>query len=220
MLIQLDFAAVLSQWPLLVRGLAWTAGLTFVAVILGLSLGIACAWARSSGPSALRWIVASYVELIRNTPFIIQLFFVFFGLPAIGVRLTAEWASVIAMTLNLGAYSTEIVRAGIEATPRGQLEAASSLALTPLQTFTRVVLPPALKRVWPATVSQIVIVMLGSAVCGQIATEELSHAANLIHSRNFRAFEAYIVATLMYLAFAIVLRQLLNWLGPRLLFGR
>ena len=202
------------------RGLAWTAGLTFVAVILGLSLGIACAWARSSGPSVLRWIVASYVELIRNTPFIIQLFFVFFGLPAIGVRLSAEWASVIAMTLNLGAYSTEIVRAGIEATPRGQLEAASSLALTPLQTFTRVVMPPALKRVWPATVSQIVIVMLGSAVCGQIATEELSHAANLIHSRNFRAFEAYIVATLMYLAFAIVLRQLLNWLGPRLLFGR
>ena len=220
MLIQLDFAAVLSQWPLLVRGLAWTAGLTFVAVILGLSLGIACAWARSSGPSVLRWIVASYVELIRNTPFIIQLFFVFFGLPAIGVRLSAEWASVIAMTLNLGAYSTEIVRAGIEATPRGQLEAASSLALTPLQTFTRVVMPPALKRVWPATVSQIVIVMLGSAVCGQIATEELSHAANLIHSRNFRAFEAYIVATLMYLACAIVLRQLLNWLGPRLLFGR
>ena len=220
MLIQLDFAAVLSQWPLLVRGLAWTAGLTFVAVVLGLSLGIACAWARSSGPSALRWIVASYVELVRNTPFIIQLFFVFFGLPAIGVRLSAEWASVIAMTLNLGAYSTEIVRAGIEATPRGQLEAAASLALTPLQTFTRVVMPPALKRVWPATVSQIVIVMLGSAVCGQIATEELSHAANLIHSRNFRAFEAYIVATLMYLAFAIVLRQLLNWLGPRLLFGR
>jgi polar amino acid transport system permease protein len=220
LLIQLDFAAVLAQWPLLLRGLAWTAGLTVVAVILGLSLGIACAWARSSGPRALRWIVAGYVELIRNTPFIIQLFFVFFGLPAIGVKLTAEWASIIAMTLNLGAYSTEIVRAGIEATPRGQLEAAASLALTPLQTFTRVVMPPALKRVWPATVSQIVIVMLGSAVCGQIATEELSHAANLIHSRNFRAFEAYIVATLMYLAFAIVLRQLLNWLGPRLLFGR
>ena len=220
MLIQLDFAAVLAQWPLLLRGLAWTAGLTVVAVILGLSLGVACAWARSSGPRALRWIVAGYVELIRNTPFIIQLFFVFFGLPAIGVKLTAEWASIIAMTLNLGAYSTEIVRAGIEATPRGQLEAAASLALTPLQTFTRVVMPPALKRVWPATVSQIVIVMLGSAVCGQIATEELSHAANLIHSRNFRAFEAYIVATLMYLAFAIMLRQLLNWLGPRLLFGR
>jgi len=220
LLIQLDFAAVLAQWPLLMRGLAWTAGLTVVAVILGLSLGIACAWARSSGPRALRWIVAGYVELIRNTPFIIQLFFVFFGLPAIGVKLTAEWASIIAMTLNLGAYSTEIVRAGIEATPRGQLEAAASLALTPLQTFTRVVMPPALKRVWPATVSQIVIVMLGSAVCGQIATEELSHAANLIHSRNFRAFEAYIVATLMYLAFAIMLRQLLNWLGPRLLFGR
>jgi len=84
------------------------------------------------------------------------------------------------MVLNLGAYATEIVRAGLQATPRGQVEAALSLALTPVQVFTRVVLPPALQRVWPALVSQIVIVMLGSAVCGQISTEELSYAANVI----------------------------------------
>ena len=86
--------------------------------------------------------------------------------------------------------------------------------------FTRVVLPPALKRVWPALVSQIVIVMLGSAVCGQISTPELSYAANLIQSRNFRAFESFIVATAVYLALAIALRRLLNWAGPRFVFGR
>lgn len=220
MLVQLDFAAVLSQWPLLARGLAWTAGLTAVSAVLGLAIGTGCAWGRSRGPAWLRALCATYVELVRNTPFIIQLFFVFFGLPAAGVKLSPEWASVIAMTLNLGAYSAEIVRAGLEATPRGQIEAAVSLALTPLQVFTRVVLPPALKRVWPALVSQIVIVMLGSAVCGQIATEELSYAANLIQSRNFRAFESFIVATAIYLAFAIALRRLLNWAGPRFLFGR
>ncbi len=111
------------------------------------------------------------------------------------------------------------MRAGLEATPRGEMEAAQSLALTPAQVFTRVVLPPALARVWPALVSQIIIVMLGSAVCGQISTEELSYAANLIQSRNFRAFEAFIVATAIYLLLSIATRATLNWFGQRFLFG-
>jgi len=219
-MIELDFPAVLVEWPLLLRGLAMTAGLTALAALIGLAIGVGCAWARAFGPAWLRWIVATYVELIRNTPFIVQLFFIFFGLPSLSVRLTPELASVLAMVINLGAYATEIVRAGIEATPHGQIEAARSLAMSEAQVFLRVVLPPALSRVWPATVSQIIIVMLGSAVCGQIATQELSYYANLIQSRNFRAFEAYIVATLVYLAFAIVLRSLLHWAGPRFVFSR
>jgi len=164
--------------------------------------------------------VATYVELIRNTPFIVQLFFIFFGLPSLGLRLSPEVSSVIAMVVNLGAYAAEIVRAGIEGTPRGQIEAARSLALHEAQVFIRVVLPPSLGRVWPALVSQIVIVMLGSAVCGQISAQELSYAANLIQSRNFRAFEAYLIAAGIYLLLAIGVRQALNWLGPRWIFGR
>jgi polar amino acid transport system permease protein len=148
----------------------------------------------------------------------VQLFFVFFGLPAAGVKLTPETASIIAMVINLGAYAAEIIRSGIQATPRGQIEAGESLALTPMQIFTRVVLPPALHKVWPALVSQIIIVMLGSAVCGQISTQELSYAANLIQSRNFRAFEAFLIATAIYLALSIALRRLLNWLGVRFIF--
>ena len=219
-MISLDFGAVLVEWPLLLRGAALTVALTAVAAVAGLALGVACAWARAWGPKPLGLAAAAYVELIRNTPFIVQLFFVFFGLPAAGVKLSPEQASVLAMVVNLGAYAGEIVRAGIESTPRGQVEAALSLALTRRQVFLRVVLPPALARVWPAMVSQIVIVMLGSAVCGQIAAQELSYVANLIHSRNFRAFEATIVATAIYLALSIGLRQLLMWAGPRFLFGR
>ena len=215
-----DFAAVLVDWRLLLHGVAWTLGLTAVATLLGMLLGVACAWVRSQGAGWLRSVVGVYVELIRNTPFIVQLFFVFFGLPAAGFKLSPEVASVITMVLNLGAYATEIIRAGIEATPKGQFEAAASLALGRMQTFIHVVLPPALKKVWPAMVSQIIIVMLGSAVCGQISTEELSYAANLIQSRNFRAFEAFIVAALTYLLLSILLRRLLNWAGPRFLFGR
>ncbi len=219
-MVQFDFLAVLSQWPLLLRGVAWTLGLTAVSALIGVLVGISCAWARVHGTSWMKALAGSYVEMIRNTPFIVQLFFVFFGLPAAGVRLTPELASVIAMVINLGAYATEIIRAGIEATPRGQIEAAQSLALSPRQIFTRVVLPPALRKVWPALVSQIIIVMLGSAVCGQISTEELSFAANLIQSRNFRAFEAFLVATALYLLLSVAVRRFLNWFGPRFLFGR
>ena len=216
----LDFGAVLVDWPLLLRGAAFTLGLTAIAAILGVALGIACGWARAWGPRPLAAIVAGYVEVIRNTPFIVQLFFVFFGLPSLGLRLSPEVASVIAMVLNLGAYAAEIARAGIEGTPHGQIEAARSLAMSEAQVFLRVVLPPALGRVWPALVSQIIIVMLGSAVCGQIATQELSYYANLIQSRNFRAFESFIVATLIYLAMAVAVRHLLNWIGPRWIYGR
>ena len=218
-MIALDFGVVLAAWPQLLRGAAFTLALTAVSALLGLALGTACAWLRAFGPRALRPLAVGYVEAIRNTPFIVQLFFIYFGLPSLGLRLSSEAASVIAMVLNLGAYAAEIVRAGIESTPRGQFEAARSLALTEGQVFLRVVLPPALGRVWPAMTSQIVIVMLGSAVCGQIAAQELSYAANLIQSRTFRAFESFIVVTAMYLALSVLVRHGLNWLGPRWIFG-
>ena len=219
MKIELDFLSVLAQWPLLVKGVAWTLALTALSAILGGVVGVACAWARAYGMRPLAYVVAAYVELIRNTPFIVQLFFIFFGLPAAGVKLTPEIASIIAMVMNLGAYATEIVRAGLDATPRGQYDAAKALGLNRLQMFRLVVLPPALAKVWPAMVSQIIIVMLGSAVCGQISTEELSYAANLIQSRNFRAFESFIIAGAIYLSLAVAVRRLLAWVGPRFLFG-
>jgi len=218
-MIEFNFAVVLAQWPMLMRGLILTVALTASSAVLGALLGTACAWARLHGGKALKRAVGSYVELVRNTPFIIQLFFIFFGLPSLGLRLPVEVACVLAMVLNLGAYACEIVRAGLQATPEGQLEAAMSLALTPRQTFLHVVLPPALARIWPALVSQIIIVMLGSAVCGQISAEELSQAANLISSRTFRSFESYIVVTVAYVLLAIGLRQSLYWLGPRFIFA-
>lgn len=217
--VELDFIAVLSQWRLLLEGALWTLGLTVIAAVLGLVFGTSCAWVRVHGAGVLRIAAAVYVEAIRNTPFIVQLFFIFFGLPAVGVRLSPEFASMIAMVINLGAYSAEIIRAGLEATPKGQTEAGISLALTRFEVFFHVVLPPALRKVWPALTSQIIIVMLGSAVCGQIATEELSYAANLIQSRNFRAFESFIVATAIYLVLSIAMRAALNQIGERFLFG-
>lgn len=214
-----DFGSIAQYLPILLKGIAVTIQLIAVGAVLGVALGIACAWGRTQGPAWLKPVVATYVELIRNTPFLIQLFFIFFGLPSIGVHLSEMMAATLAMVINLGAYSCEIVRAGIQATPKGQWEAGVSLAMTRFEVFRHVVLVPALRRIWPALSSQIVIVMLGSAVVSQIAAEDLTFAANFIQSRNFRPFEIYFVTTAIYLCLAILLRQVLNgvgwWLFPR-----
>jgi len=211
----LEFGELAQYTGMFAHGAALTVGLTAVATALGVTLGVGGAAARESRSRALRTIVAVYVEAIRNTPFIIQLFFVFFGLPALGVRLDEYSAAIIAMTLNLGAYATEIVRAGVAAVPRGHVEAAASLAMTPAQIYRHVVLPQALAKVFPALVSQIVIVMLGSAVVSQISVPDLTYAASYIQSRNFRSFETYLVITVSYLGLAIALRAVLKAAGRR-----
>ncbi|PWC42616.1 amino acid ABC transporter permease [Azospirillum sp. TSO22-1] len=215
-----DFSWLLTYWPVLVKGAAITVQLILVGALLGVALGIACAWVRSLGPRWLRPVAGAYVELIRNTPFLIQLFFIFFGLPSLGVQMSELQAANLAMIVNLGAYSGEIIRAGIEATPRGQFEAGASLAMTRFETFRHVVLLPALQRIWPALSSQVVIVMLGSAVVSQIAAEDLTFSANFIQSRTFRAFETYFVSTAFYLALALALRQALRGVGNALFARR
>ncbi|EPJ77086.1 MULTISPECIES: amino acid ABC transporter permease [Pseudomonas] len=210
-----DFVPVLQNVDLLLKGALFTLELTAIGTVLGVGLGIIGAIVRAWKIQPFSAIFGVYVELIRNTPFLVQLFFIFFGLPSLGIQISEWQAAILAMVINLGAYSTEIIRAGIQAIPRGQLEAAAALAMTRFEAFRYVVLIPALGKVWPALSSQIIIVMLGSAVCSQIATEELSFFANFIQSRNFRSFETYIITTVIYLCMALLIRQLLAWIGRR-----
>lgn len=217
---QLNFPALWPFWPDLLSGLWVTIQLSVMATAGGVALGIFGAALRSGKPSTLSRIWGVYVELIRNTPFVVQLFFIVFGLPNLGVKLTAGEAALLAMLINLGAYSTEIIRAGIQVTPKGQWEAGRVLGLTRTQTFFQVVLPPSMKRIYPALVSQCIIVMLGSSVVSQVSYEELTFAANLIQSRTFLSFEVYLVTTLMYLALSIAMRQILlaagrKWFGEQ-----
>jgi len=213
----LQFGELLPYWRVLVDGLVFTIVLTVVSTVAGVALGTAGASARTFGPKWLGGVVVVYVELIRNTPFIVQLFFIFFGLPAAGVKLSETTAAFLAMTINLGAYSTEIIRAGIEAVPKGHIEAGVSLAMSKWEVLRYVVLKQAFRKIYPALSSQIIIVMLGSAVVSQISAPDLTYAANLVQSRNFRAFEVYFLATLLYLVLAVIVRALLRTLG-RVLF--
>ncbi len=209
----LQFSSVLAETPALLRGLLLTVELSAIAIALGSLVGLVTAAARSIGPRPVEWLVRAYVEIIRNTPFLVQLYIIFFGLPSVGLRVTAFEASIIAMTVNLGAYSTEIFRAGIESIHRSQIEAGLALALTRWQIFTRIIMQPAIARVWPSLTSQFILMMLTSSVCSFISVEELSGTAYNIQAQTFENFEVYIVAGLIYLGLAVVLKIGLAMLG-------
>ena len=217
---QLDFGALAGYFGLFLQGMGVTLGLTAIAASLGLALSIGGAAAAGSARRWARVAVLAYVEAIRNTPFIVQMYFIFFALPELGLRLSAIQAAVLAMTINLTAYSIEILRAGIEAVAPGQREAGAALGIKPAEVFIFVVLPQALANVYPALVSQIVMTMLESAVVSTIAVMDLTHVADLIQSRTYRAFETYFVVLVVYLVLSVALRRLFALAGRRLFAGR
>ena len=147
---QFNFQPVFENLDLLLYGAWLTVRLSFLAMILGLVVSLLGAVAKTSGIRPLRWLVDVYVEVIRNTPFLIQIFFIFFGLPAVGISMSPNTAALVALVINVGAYGTEIIRAGIESIPKGQIEAGRALGLSPVHIFRYVVVVPALRNIYPA----------------------------------------------------------------------
>lgn len=201
-----DFAFMADRWPDFVAGAWLTIQLTVLSIALGFALGTVCALARVYGGPVVRRLVGAYVEAIRNTPLLIQIFIVYFGLSSLGLKLSADVSAVIALTVNMGAYSTEIMRAGIQSIQRTQLEAADCLGLTRLQTILHVVLLPAMERVYPALSSQFVLLMLASSITSQISVEELTAVANNVQSDTYRSFEVYVVVAVVYLVLSALYR--------------
>ena len=204
----LSFAWLWGAWDELLRGAWLTIWLTLQAVVLGCLIAIVGAWAKTSGPRWLGLVFSAYVEIIRNTPFLLQLFFFFFGLPSIGIYLTPTQTALLAMIVNLGAYATEIIRAGVEAIPHGQVEAGAALGFSPVQVFLLIVLVPALQVIYPPLAGQFTMVLLGSSLASAISANELTSAANILASANFRTLEVYVVVTFIYLLIVFVFRGL------------
>jgi polar amino acid transport system permease protein len=212
----LQFHAVFAEFDLIIAGTALTIALSLGAIVLGSLLAIVLVALRSLGGRPAAFLVDAYVEVMRNTPFLIQLFMIFFGLPLVGITMSGTTAALLAMTLNLGAYASEIIRAGVDSIHKSQLEAGMSLAMTRLQVFRYVILTPAFARVWPALSSQFVLMMLASSICSFIAVRELSGNAAIIEQNTFRSFETYTIVTLVYLVLALSLKTGLMALGRRL----
>lgn len=215
---ELQFEPVLAYGPQLVRGTLLTIGLSFQAIALGTMTGIAGALARTQGPRWLRMLVRGYVELIRNTPLLVQLFVIYFALPLLGLRVSAYGAALFGMTVNLGAYVTGIVYAGIAAIPITQIEAGQAMSLSRWQIFRHIILLPALKVIYPTLTSQYTLTLLSSSIVSAISANELSSTAALIESNTFRSFETYIIVAIIYVVTALLFR-LLYWVVGQFLFG-
>lgn len=198
-----NFEPVIASMDNLLIGAWQTVQLSCLAMFLGLIVSIICAWGKTSGPTPLRYIINIYVEIIRNTPFLVQIFFIFFGLPTIGLRLSPNSAALLALVVNFGAYGTEIIRAGIESVHRGQVEAGTALGLSRLQVFRYIIMKPALRTVYPSLTSQFIYLMLTSSVVSVISANELAAAGNDLQSATFASFEVYIVITLLYFILSI-----------------
>ncbi len=202
------FGALLPYTGDIIGGVILTLQLSAATMLIGLVIGLFVALASTNKSAAVRAPVRVYVEAIRNTPLLIQLFIVFFGLPRVGIRLNANSAAIIGLSINLGAYCGEILRAGLDSIRVSQIEAGLSLGLTASQTFRRVVLFQAIKAIYPALTSQFVLLLLATSVVSSIGVTELFNQAAYIDSRTYRSFEAYSLITVTYLVLTLTFRGL------------
>lgn len=216
--IELHFAPVLAHWPMWVAGAELTLELAVVAIIAGFVLGTLCAIGLRGAPPVAR-MCGVYVEAIRNTPLLVQIFLMYFGLASLGLHLDAFVVAALSLTVNVGAYTAEIMRAGLDAIPRGQIEAGQCLGLSQRQLYRHVLLLPAMERVYPALASQFVLLMLASSITSQISAEELTAVANFVQSETFRPFETFILLAGVYILLAALLRFGF-WGLARILFPR
>ncbi|AZO74404.1 MAG: amino acid ABC transporter permease [Mesorhizobium sp.] len=214
-----DFGAVLDRAPELLWGSLGTVGLALAGMLLALVIGLLGVVAKNSKSEITRAAVIVFVEVVRNTPFLVQIFFIYFALPLMGIRLNPTVTAIIALGINGGAYAIEIIRGGIESVSRGQIEAGFALGLHKADVFRLIVLKPALRAIYPSLTSQFIMLTLTTSVCTSIAAYELTSAAQRIESDTFRSFEVYFTVTAIYLAisslmmglFALISRHYFNY---------
>ena len=191
----------------LAEGIWLSISLTVGAAVIGFAAAAMLATARNARVPVLSQLAAVYVEFIRNTPLIVQLFFVAFGLPLLLGYQWPFWAhALLGLTLNFSAYFAEILRSGLVAIPKGQIEAATALGLKGPQRFAKVIFPQVIAQVYPSLTSQFIFLFLTTGVISEIGVEDLTHAGVFIDSRTFRSFEIFITLTLLYVAIALTFK--------------
>lgn len=202
---------------LLAEGAAISALLTAVSGLLGFLLALILAGLRYRKVPVLRTIAAAYVEFIRNTPLIVQLFFVAFGLPLLLGYQWPFWGhAILALTLNFSAYFSEILRAGFNTVGKGQTEAAAALGLRPFVTFIKITLPQAIARMFPSINSQFIFLFLTTGVISEIGVRDLTQAGLFIDSRTFRSFEVFITLTAIYILLSLGFKATMEIISRRL----
>ncbi|MBD9451184.1 MULTISPECIES: amino acid ABC transporter permease [unclassified Rhizobium] len=211
----LDFTPVIDGLPSLLLGCLGTLLLAICGMLLAIVIGIGGVALRDSRYKPLRWLVISFVELIRNTPFLVQIFFLYFALPLAGIRLDPTPTAIIALGINGGAYAIEIIRGGVQSISKGQMEAGLALGLHKAQVFRLIILKPALRAIYPSLTSQFVLLTLSTSIASAISAYELTSVSQRIESESFRSFEVYFTVTVFYLVISWLMMRLFAFFSAR-----
>ncbi|MFD4467328.1 amino acid ABC transporter substrate-binding protein/permease [Rhodococcus sp. NPDC058505] len=203
------FSLLKDSFPLLMKGLWLTIVLTVVSLAIALLLGLVFGFLRVSTSRILRGIGVVYVDIFRGTPLLVQAFFIYFGIPAaLGFTMPAMTAGIITLSLNAGAYITEIIRGGIQSVDRGQMEAARSLGMGYLPSMRKVVLPQAFRTMMPSFVNQAVITLKDTSILSVIGIAELTQTGKIIIARNFESFNMWLIVGIFYFVIIMALTKL------------
>lgn len=207
----MDFSFITKYADLYLTGTRNTILLALLAVLIGVVLGLGLALMRRSRFRLIKFVAAAYIEFVRGTPLLVQLFIIFYGLPVVtGMRFPDFVAGVIALSLNSAAYVAEIIRAGLQSVDRGQMEAARSLGMTHHTAMRHIIIPQAFKNILPALGNEFIVVIKESAIVSVIGIYEIMRSANIVRGITYRPFEPLIVAALIYFVLTFTLSNLLG----------
>jgi len=215
--VSLDLSVISASLPFLLEGLLVTLGLTIVSILIGIVIGSLAGIARVSKVKILRSVATVYIDFIRGTPLLVQVFLIYFGIPGLtGSPVPSTVAAIVALSINSGAYVAEIVRAGIQSIDKGQEEAAKSLGMSAVQAMRYIIFPQTIRRILPPLGNEFISLLKESSLVSAISIEELLRKGQIVITRNFRPFEIYITVALMYLVMTLLISQLVRWMERRL----
>lgn len=218
MLTDFNFKIIMEYLPLFLTGFRSTFLISIVSILLALTSGIIACAARISDIKFIKYPAIAYIEVIRSTPLLVQIYFLYFGLPTLGVRIPEIQTGILALMLNSGAYIAEIIRAGINSVDKGQLEAGVSSGLNYLQRMRFIILPQALGVTVPPLLGQAIVLVKDSALLSLISVAELTRAGQTMTSERFMPSEAFFTVAFFYMCIYFVLKALADWSQKKLIF--
>ncbi len=211
-----NFDIIARAIPLLLEGAIFTIEITVLSVAIGTVIGLFVGVGRISSIRLVRWAAAVYVDFIRGTPLLVQIFLIYFALPVVtGIKMNPFVAAITACSINSGAYVAEIFRAGIESIDDGQMEAGRSLGLSWMQTMRYIIIPQAFKRVIPPLGNEFIALLKDSSLVSVIGFEELTRRGQLVIARTYASLEIWICVALIYLAMTLTISRFVAYLERR-----
>jgi len=218
MLADFNFRVIFEYLPLFLTGLKSTFLISIVSIMLALIAGIIACACRISGIKSIKYPAIAYIEIIRSTPLLVQIYFLYFGLPTLGIRVPEIQTGILALTLNSGAYIAEIIRAGINSVDDGQIEAGISSGLNYFQRMRFIILPQALGVTIPPLLGQSIVLVKDSALLSLISVMELTRCGQTMTSERFMPSEAFFTVAFFYMCIYFCLKALADWSQRKLIF--